>query len=65
MVGYEPYESRYLVWYPGMNRIEKARDVIFHEDVIAPAVPELYGNDDSVKDMSKTPIDENETLTSS
>jgi hypothetical protein len=45
MVGYEPYSSGYLVWYPDGNRIHKAWDVIFHEDVVAPATPTLYGDD--------------------
>ena len=39
MVKYEPYLSGYWIWYPGMNHIEKAQDVIFHEDTIAMAIP--------------------------
>ena len=45
MVEYKPYLSGYLSWYLGMNCIEKAQDVLFHEDAIAPAIHKLYGND--------------------
>jgi hypothetical protein len=65
MVGYEPYETGYLIWYPRTNRIEKARDVIFHEDAIAPAVPKLYDDEELVEDISKPPTDEKEPLTPS
>jgi hypothetical protein len=47
MVGYEPYPSGYLIWYPGSKRVEKARDVFFHEEHVAPATPTLYGGDDA------------------
>ena len=28
MVGYEPYSSGYLIWYPGLKQVNKARDVL-------------------------------------
>jgi hypothetical protein len=54
MVGYEPYATGYLVWYPGNRRVEKARDVIFHEDAIAPALPTLYGENDAPRNVSES-----------
>jgi hypothetical protein len=56
MVGYEPYSSGYLVWFPGSKRIEKARDIIFHEEAVVPAIPILYGDDEGTK-MSKSSSD--------
>ena len=53
MVGYEPYLSGYLIWYPRAQCMEKARDVFFHEDTISPAVPMLYGNDNTLHNVSK------------
>ena len=47
MVGYEPYPSGYLIWYPGSKQVNKARDVLFHEEAIAPAMPTLYGDNDT------------------
>ena len=47
MVGYEPYSSGYLIWYPGSKQVNKARDVLFHEEAIAPAMPTLYGDNDA------------------
>jgi hypothetical protein len=54
MVGYEPYATGYLIWYPGNRRVEKARDVIFHEDAIAPALPTLYGENDAPRNVSES-----------
>ena len=62
MVGYEPYSSGYLIWYPGMNCIKKAQDIIFHEDATAPAVPKLYG-DDKLEDVSKLNVKGTSILT--
>jgi hypothetical protein len=45
MVGYDTYSTGYLVWYPGSRRLEKARDIFFHEEAITPAKPVLYGDD--------------------
>ena len=47
MVGYKLYSSGYLIWYPGLKQVNKARDVLFHEEAIAPAMPTLYGDDDA------------------
>ena len=53
MVGYEPYPSGYLVWYPKENWIHKARDVIFHEDAIAPATPTLFSDESTSIDINE------------
>ena len=55
MVGYEPYTSGYQIWYPGMHHIEKARDVIFHKDRIAPATLTIYSEDDAPQNVSTPP----------
>lgn len=44
---YEPYKSLYLVGYPGAHLLEKFRDIIFHEEAIAPAMPTLYCDDNA------------------
>jgi hypothetical protein len=54
MVGYEPYDTGYLVWYPGGRRVDKARDIVFHEEAVAPAIPTLYGDDDTPRNVSDT-----------
>jgi hypothetical protein len=46
MVGYDAYDSGYLIWYPGSHCLEKVCDIVFHEDVITPAQPILYGDED-------------------
>jgi hypothetical protein len=45
MVGYDAYDTGYLIWYPGSRRLEKARDVVFHEEAITPAMPVPYGDE--------------------
>jgi hypothetical protein len=59
MVGYEPYSSGYLIWYPGSKRTEKARDVIFHEDAISPAIPIPYGDEGSLRSANEPPLNKN------
>jgi hypothetical protein len=45
MVGYDTYSTSYLIWYPELRHLEKARNIFFHEEVITPAKPVLYGDD--------------------
>ena len=52
MVGYEPYMTKYLIWYLGSCQIKKARDLIFHKHVIVHATPTLYGDNDTPQDIS-------------
>jgi hypothetical protein len=53
MVRYEPYSTGYLVWFPGSKRIEKARNVIFHENAVAPVTPILYEDEGKLKSASQ------------
>lgn len=53
MVGYEPYPSDYLVWYPETRRVEKVRDMVLHEDVMKLPAPILYGDEGQFKEMHK------------
>jgi hypothetical protein len=46
LAGYEPYSSGYLIWFPGMRKLEKACDVIFHEESVAPVTPVLYSDEE-------------------
>ena len=62
MVRYEPYASGYLVWFPGSDRIEKARNIIFYE-AVAPATPILYEEEGELKNMNDTLTSERETKT--
>jgi hypothetical protein len=55
LVGYKPYSTGYLVWYPGACFIDKARDIIFHEDAITPAIPTVYGDNDMPRNISEAP----------
>lgn len=55
MVGYEPYSTGYVVWYPGNRRVDKVRDVVFHEEAVAPAIPTLYGDEDIPRNVNQSP----------
>ena len=56
MVGYELYSMGYLIWYPGSHHVEKAKDVIFHEEVITPAILALYNDNDTPQNVSERNI---------
>jgi hypothetical protein len=57
LAGYEPYSSGYLIWFPGAKKLEKAHDVIFHEESVMPAMPILYSDEDLVvTQTAATPV---------
>ena len=56
MVGYELYSMGYLIWFPSSSHVEKARDVIFHEEAITPAVLTLYDDDNAPRNVSEQNI---------
>jgi hypothetical protein len=54
MVEYEPYSTRYLIWFPGSKRIEKACDMIFHEDTVALVTLILYKDEGLLKKINES-----------
>jgi hypothetical protein len=55
-IEYEPCSSGYLIWFPGVRKLDKACHIIFHKDAVMPATSVLYSDETPILIKANVPV---------